>query len=137
MPAFDDYALDAFAETDAIFSEDFVIRPYANPADKRAPAAPDATRDTVSIPGVWFDKPADQHEPNAYDTREWRRPGVSAGAPYVEFSPSAFGAILGFELRDGDRIDRLSSNTAYQVRSTFFTPSGILRAPVSRLGPIT
>ena len=136
MPAFDDEVLGMAAEVDAVYAEDFVIRPYARAADKRAPAAPDPARGVASLPGVWFDKPADPHEPNNYDVREWKRPGVSAGGPWIEFSPAALAGLVGFELRDGDYIDRLSSNTAYMVRSTFFTPSGTLRVPVTRLGPL-
>lgn len=136
MPRFDLDAAAAFAQTDALFGEDFVVRPYAETADKRAAPAPDPTRDVVSLKGVWITKLADPREPNAYDQREYRRPGTISANVHVEFSPAATGAFVGLQIKSGDRIDRLSTNTAYSAQTPFFTPNGLMRVPLNWLGAI-
>lgn len=137
MPVFDDEVLMATADVDAVFAEDFVLRPYAQAPDKRAGATPDPTRDVVSLPGVWCAHPAQPKEPNAYDVREYRRPGSIGDVPHVEFSPSATLAFANFEIRSGDRIDRVSNNTAYTARTPIITPSGVIRVPLNRRDVLT
>lgn len=134
MPRFDADVLTASADIDAVFAEDFVLRPYASAADKRAAPAPDPTRDTIKICGVFVDKAADPREPNAYDVREHLRPGVASGVLHIEFSPAAMAPFASFDVRDGDHIDRCATDTAYIAKTSFVTPNGIVRVPVNRLG---
>ena len=136
MPAFDCDAFAANEEVDALFGENFVIRPYANAADVNAAPGPDPARDVLGLVGVWMSKPANPREPNAYDPREYRRPGAEGDVPHVEFSSWALAAFQDFDLRAGDRIDRPSNNTSYQARTPVITPNGTMRVPLNRLGPI-
>lgn len=133
MPAFDAYALDAFAETDALFGEDFVVTPYSQP-EANGREQPDATRAEVRLCGVWREKLADVRTPNAYDQRERLRPGTISELPTVEFSPAATLAIAGFELREGDHVERCSTGMVYLTRAPTYSPNGLLRAPLNRLG---
>lgn len=135
MPTFDAQAIGAFAEVDAVFGEAFVIRPYARDADVNAAPGPDPARDVLQLAGVFVAKPANPREANAYDAREYRRPGAEGDVPHVEFSPAARAAFVGFDLRAGDRIDRLSNATTYEARTPVVTPNGLIRVPLNRLGP--
>ena len=136
MPAFDSDAFGMFAETDGVFGEVFVIRPYAEAANRNAAPGPDPTRDALRLAGVFVAKPANPREPNAYDPREYRRPGTEGDVPHVEFSPAAFACFVGFDVRSGDRIERPSNNTVYEARTPVATPNGVIRVPLNRLGPI-
>jgi hypothetical protein len=135
MPVFDDYAFGANEEVDALYGELFVIRPYAKAADRSAAPGPDPARDVLQIVGVFVSKPANPREPNAYDTREYRRPGAEGDVPHVEFSTAARACFVGFDLRPGDHVVRLSNATIYEARTPVTTPNGTIRVPLNRLGP--
>ena len=136
MPAFDAEVLIATAEIDAVFAEDFVLRPYAKNADKRASDAPDPTRAVVRLVGLWRDKLANPVEPRAYDTREYRRPGTAGDVPHVEFSASATAAFVNFEIRDGDHIERGATQTAYRARTATVSANGTVTVPLNYLGSL-
>ena len=119
-----------------MFGEDFVIRPYAPAADKRAPDAPDTSRAVVTLMGIWREKTSELKEPNAYDTREYRRPGLASEVPTIEFSAAALSAFVTFEIRDGDHIERLATRNVYRARTATFSANGTLRVPLNRLGPL-
>lgn len=137
MPAFDADVLDATAEVDALYGECFVVRPYSTGANVNAPGAPDPTRDIVNLVGIWIVKPANPREANEWDTREYRRPGVEGDVVHVEFSPAAISGLVGFEIRNGDQIERLETNTAYLARHASFTANGTMRVTMNRLGKLS
>jgi hypothetical protein len=134
MLAFDSAVLAATAAVDDMFGEDFVVRPYMRAANPNAPEVPDPTRDVVRLKGVWRTKAANPHEPNAYDTREWRRPGTMGDMPHVEFSTAATACLVGFEIRDGDHIERCSNGVTYRALTPTISPSGTFSVRVNRLG---
>ena len=133
MPRFRDDALTAFALVDEVFAEDFVVTPYAEAADKRAAPAPDTTRAVVTLPGVWRARPIDPKEPNAYDQREYRRPGVAGDLPTVEFSPAALAAFPGIEIRSGDQILRVETGQSFLAQTPVPSANGLLRVRVNAL----
>lgn len=135
MPAFDDEVLAATAAVDAVFAEAFTLRPYAKP-NLNGPEQPDPARDTVQLVGVWRTKAADPREPDSYDKREWRRPGVESATPHVEFSASALACLSGLEIRAGDHVERLSTGVAYLARTPTFSPNGTMTVPLNYLGKL-
>lgn len=125
------------AVVDDLYGECFVVRPYSTGANVNAPGAPDPTRDIVNLIGVWIVKPANPREANEWDVREFRRPGVEGDLVHVEFSASALDCLVGFEVRGGDRIERVSTCTAYEARTASFTSNGTMRVTMNRLGKAT
>lgn len=136
MPAFDAEVLDATAVVDELYGEEFIVRPYSTGANVNAPLAPDLTRDVVSLVGIWIVKPANPREPNEWDVREYRRPGVEGDIVHVEFSASAIACLVGFEIREGDRIERAETCTAYTARMASFTSNGTMRVTMNLLGKV-
>lgn len=135
MPRFDAEVFAATAAVDEEFAEGVVLRPYAAP-DPRSPATPDVTRDVVCLCGVWIDHPADPHEPNAYDSREYKRPGIVSGEPRLEISASQTACFTDFAVKRGDMVDRTSNQSRYEVRSVFVTPNGTIKLTLNRVGPL-
>lgn len=137
MPRFDEDVRNAAEEIDAEFGEWFVVRPFATGANVNAPGAPDPTRDVVSLPGLWIVKPASPREPNEWGVREYRRPGVEGDVVHVEFSPAAISCLVGFEIREGDHIERVETRTAYVARMASFSANGTMRVTLNRLGKVS
>lgn len=139
MPVFDAERLELDSSVDEIYAEAFEFEPYARAEDRTDSDAPDPSRLSATVMGVFFDPPARPTTANAYDVREHNRPGVQAGTPRIEISQSEIAAqtaALGsqFIVSDTDRFRRVASGTVYRVASSFVTATGFLKVNVNKVG---
>ncbi len=137
MSHFDDLAAEAGASTDAVFADAFAFTPMAPAAERAAGELPDASRTATQLCAVFFDAETKPVEPNSWDTREYRRPGIEAGAPRLEISLSELRRLyfqlgVAFAVQPGDLFNRLKDNSAWRAHAVFATVSGTLRVKLNK-----
>jgi hypothetical protein len=138
-PRFAREVFEASRAIDREFAEDFAFSPFAQAAEKAAPDVADTTRASVTLRAVYVDPHAKLIEPDSYDARQARRPGVESGMPHVEISPhevARLGVALGvpFVIGAADHLQRLSDGATFRVSAVFMTPNGLIRAKVNKIG---
>ena len=93
----------------------------------------------LSLVGVFVEKEAKPSEPNSYDPRQARRPGVGGVEVWCEISPLALETALAglpvatpFVFRPGDQIQR-ASGAVFSVTAVYVSVSGLLRLRVNQI----
>ena len=131
-------AIRASQAIDAVFADRFQLTPQMAATDVNAAPTADPTRLAVEFDGIYVDPLANPRDPNAYDTREFRRPQVEATAPMLEISP---GELARLEFETGapffigklDQVKRLNDGATWQVMARTVTASGLIRLKLNRL----
>lgn len=131
--------LEATAAIDEIMAEPFVLTPMKAAADRNAPAVLDGSRAEATFNAIFFDPEAKPMMPNAYDVREWRRPGVESGHPRVSVSPAEIAAQTcangaPFAILPSDLMTRCSDGKIWKAATPFQAKSGKLVIPVNLVG---
>jgi hypothetical protein len=135
------FAREVFAASRAVdreFAQDFAFAPFMAAAERAAPDVVDPSRASVTLRAVYVDPEAKPIEPNSYDVRQARRPGVESGVPQVEISPAEMARLssaLGvpFVIGAPDHLQRVEDGAWFRVLSAFVTPNGLTRLKVNRI----
>ena len=138
-PRFAREILEASRAVDEEFAQEFAFAPFTAAAERAAPDVPDPSRASATLRAVYVDPEAKPLEPNSYDVRQARRPGVESGQPYVELSPAEILRLSGelgqpFVIGPADHLQRLADGATFRVSAVFMTPNGLIRAKVNKIG---
>jgi len=91
---FDAEVLEASAALDAEFADLWTLKPFKPARDPNGSPVSDASRAIGTFPAIYFDPASKWIEPNSFDPREARRPGVETSTPRIEISPDALVAFV-------------------------------------------
>ncbi len=140
MPSafFAQLALDATAAVDEVTAEAWLLKPQARP-DPTGPIVPDTTRPEVLVFGTYADPEAKPVEPNSYDRRQARRPGLESGTPRLIVSSAALAtaaALAGAPVAivEGDQLVRQADSITWGVATAFDMAGGSLKLGINLVG---
>jgi hypothetical protein len=105
----------ASAAVDAVYGEPagFIYRPHAHVSDVNAPFAPDPDRPVMTITAAFIDSFARAHSGPArvQGVKPDARPGHASTRPMISIDK----AQLPYEVRQGDRIERIKTGQLYHL----------------------
>jgi len=141
MSRFDREVLDACRAVDAEFSECILYLPRAPSDDRSAADAADTGRPTLTLRGVFIEKYADPKEPNSYDVRQARRPGMATVDLWLEIAPGeieqalmTYNLAAPFKTRADDMIQRVENGATYRIAAApMISVAGVLKARLNRI----
>lgn len=135
---FDREVIDASRVIDEEFASAWRFTPMSQGDDKTSPPVHDATRVACHVSATYFDPEAKPEMPNSYDVRQYRRPGVAAGAPRLHISESEIVAQRrcnpSFAVLAGDLFESAANSFALRVMAVRPTATGELRCTVNLAG---
>jgi hypothetical protein len=139
MARFDVAAHTAFRAVDKAFAGAFVFAPFMPAKERAAPDVADPSRSRVTLCAVYVDPEAKPIEPNSYDVRQVRRPGVESGHPHIEISPAETARLseelqMPFVIGEADHLQRVKDGAWFRVASLFVTANGLVRLKVNKIG---
>lgn len=132
-------AMKAGRAIDRIMGEEFTLTPFCEAPERTAAAVSDDSRSSVTFRAVFLDPQAKPTEPNSYDARQYKRPGIVTGKPCIEIFPAERAricALIGapFQVQPPDQLFRRETGVTYSVAGMFGTDAGILRLEVNLIG---
>ncbi len=138
-PRFAREVYEASRAIDEEFAAEWTLTPYMAAAERAAPDVPDTSRQVVTLRAVYADPEAKPMEPNSYDVRQYRRPGVEGGSPRAEISPhemARLSCVLGVAFQAGppDHLQRVSDGAQFRVTRMFVTANGVAQLHLNRIG---
>lgn len=138
-PRFAREVFEASRAIDEAFAQGFALTPMMAAAERAAPDVADSSRTAIELRGIYVDPEAKPIEPNSYDVRQARRPGVESGHPRIEISPYEMARLSGclgkpFLAGPPDQLTRLSDSAVFRVTRLYVTPNGTAYLYVNKAG---
>jgi hypothetical protein len=140
MPShiFDRAIAAAGAAADCVMADAFALTPMMRAADNAPDAADSSRAASYSVEAHFLDPEARPQMADAYDPRQFRRPGTESGSPYLKISAHEMArqkcADARFAVKAADVFVRQKDQTRWRASAPFLMAGGAMRVTVNLIG---